>query len=102
MNGGIIVAIGLVVMVIIGLTLWSNQRATAMIDTWAQQNGLRIVQREQRWFRKGPYFWRSSKYQQVWYVTVIDPHGMQHRVWVRCGGHFLGVWSDKIDVRWES
>ena len=96
-----ILLFGLAIMVAIGSFVWSNRRAASMIDTWAHQHGFHILQREQRWFRKGPYFWKSSKNQQVWYLTLIDPQGMQRRAWVRCGGHFWGMFKDAIDVEWE-
>jgi hypothetical protein len=34
-------------------------------------------------------------------VTVKDHRGRVRRAWVRCGGWFLGMMSDHMDVEWD-
>ena len=72
-----------------------------MMSQWAQANGLTLVSEERCWFFKGPFFWTSGKSQMVYYVTVRDPAGRTRHAWVRCGGYFLGMLSDNMDVKWE-
>lgn len=39
--------------------------------------------------------------QEVCYVTMRDEPGPPQSGWVRCGGRFLGLLSDKADVIWK-
>jgi hypothetical protein len=80
---------------------WQRSRAITLIDNWAQQNGFTIISRERRFFRLGPFFWTTARGQEVWHVTVVDPDNQNRSGWVRCGSWFLGLMSDKTEVRWE-
>ena len=44
-------------------------------------------------------WWPSQR--MIYYVTVRDSAGRTRHAWVRCGGYFLGMLSDNMDVRWE-
>ncbi len=81
---------------------FEHKRSVKLIQQWADANGYRIIALEQRWLRRGPYFWRSGKYHTVFYVDVINPQGLAQAVWIRCGGWFSGLFSDQIDVRFDS
>jgi hypothetical protein len=89
--------IGLAVFMI----FWTHRRAEQLLDQWAADNGVQIVQREYRLFRKGPFFWTSGRGQLVYYFIAQDRFGMQRAGWARCGSWFLGMLSDRIEVRWE-
>ncbi|WP_110515204.1 hypothetical protein [Herpetosiphon llansteffanensis] len=88
---------------LVGLTItflvFEHKRSVTLIQQWANANGYRIIALEQRWLRRGPFFWRSGKNQTVFYVDVIDPQGMARALWIRCGGWFMGLFSDQLDVR---
>ncbi len=89
-------------MVIMGLSLVLHYRkAAALLRRWADENGFTLVQQERREFRRGPFFWSSSKDQVVYYVTVRDRGGRLRHVWVRVGSWFLGIMSDKTEVKWD-
>jgi hypothetical protein len=49
----------------------------------------------------GPFWWRKSIKQEVYYVTIRTPEGQVKRGWVRCGGWFLGILSNKAVVEWD-
>lgn len=94
----VVVALGL------GLTLmvWSLSRGRQILEQWAQSGGYRILSSERRWFRRGPFFWTTSKGQVVYHVVVQTPDGGTRRGYVRCGGFFWGMMSDKAEERWEA
>ena len=94
------VAIGL--LAVVGLSVaWHYGRSSALLEGWAQRHGYRIVAKEYRTFFRGPFFWTTGKGQTVYYVTVEDQHGQLHNGFVRCGGWFLGLLSDHVEVRWD-
>ena len=76
-------------------------RAGILLDRWAAENGYRILHRELRRFRRGPFFFTTSKGQEVYRVTVEDLHGGVHTGYVRCGSWVLGMLSSNVEVRWD-
>jgi hypothetical protein len=88
--------------VIGGIWIWAFSRSREMLNDWAQGNGCQIISSEHRWFRRGPFFWTSSKGQIVYYVTVRMPDGQTRQAWVRCGSFWWGIFQDKVEARWES
>lgn len=94
----------LAVLVVAGATvlavLWTRHRAGAILQRWAERNGLQILEAELRWFRRGPFL-LSGRGQVVYYVRAMDGQGLTRRGWVRCGGFWLGLLEDKAEVRWD-
>lgn len=80
---------------------WTLSRGNAILQRWADQHGYEILSKEYCWFFRGPFFWRSSKNQSVYYVTIRDAEGTRRRGWVRCGGWVWGLMSDATEVVWE-
>ncbi len=72
------------------------------VEKWATIEGLEILSSEYRWVKRGPYFINSSNQQRIFYVTVRDKAGNIKRCWVKVGGFFFGLLSDKIDISWEN
>jgi hypothetical protein len=87
--------------VVVLAIVWHYSRSNDLLHQWAERHGYRIVRQEYRNFFKGPFFWTTSRGQTVYYVTVEDRQGQQRNGWVRCGGRFLGLLSDNVDVRWD-
>ena len=87
--------------VVIGSVFWHNSRSISVLENWARENNFDILEREQRLWFKGPFFWTTSRGQTVYHVTVRDNNGAVRSGWVRCGGWFLGLMSDHAEVRWE-
>ena len=89
------------VLITIASIAWHFGRSQSLLDKWAEENGYRIIHREYRNFFRGPFFWTSAKGQAVYYVIVEDEGGRTHNGWVRCGGWWLGLLSDHVEVRWD-
>jgi hypothetical protein len=85
---------------ILGL-VWHFWRSDSLLQKWAEDQGYRIIRQEYRWFFKGPFFWTSSNGQTVYYVVIQDSAGSKRSGWVRCGGWWFGLVTDKVEVRWE-
>jgi hypothetical protein len=81
--------------------IWHFGRSDSILQKWAQQKGFHLVKQQYCWFFTGPFFWTSSRGQTVYFVTVVDEAGNQRNAWVRCGGWFLGLLSDHVDVAWD-
>lgn len=97
-----IVVILAIAVVSLCLWRWQIRRSEELIRQWAAMNGCRIVEQTHQWFRRGPFWWRTTKGQMVYRVIVEDRDGNIRRGWIRCGGWFLGLLSDDIAVEWES
>lgn len=80
---------------------WDFSRSDSLLNRWAASSGLRILECERRYLRRGGFFWTTSKGQVVFYVTVEDREGGVRHAYVRVGGHWLGLLSDRVDVRWD-
>jgi hypothetical protein len=96
-----VVVVPFVILLAVGSLLWHFRRSRSLLDQWAEQNGLEILESDYRNFFKGPFFWTSSKGQTVYHVKVRDQEGKVRSGWVRCGGWLLGLLSDNAEVRWE-
>ena len=86
----------------VGMMLWTFARGRELLIRWASENGYQILQSEFRWFRRGPFFWTSSKGQVIYHVVVRAPDGTTRSGWVRCGSFWWGVFGDKTETRWET
>ena len=91
----------LILVLVIVLIAWSASRSRNMLKSWADENGYQIEDAQWRWFRKGPYFWKSSKNQHVYHFVASDEDGVQRSGWARCGGYWLGLFTSDIDVTWD-
>ena len=69
----------LFVLLILGIVVvsfvWTRNRSLSILHDWARENGFRILSSQRRYLRRGPFWWRSSKGQEVFYVTVEDETG---------------------------
>ena len=55
---------------------WYNRRSRSLLRRWADKHGYRILHREDRIVRQGPYSLHgSTTLQTVYYVTVEDQNG---------------------------
>jgi hypothetical protein len=82
--------------------VWSKARAASMLERWAARSGLRLLSAEHKTFLKGPFFWTASRHQWVYRISVQYPDGAVRQGWARCGGWFLGLWTESVDVRWDA
>ncbi|MBC8290703.1 MAG: hypothetical protein H8E37_10350 [Planctomycetes bacterium] len=80
---------------------WSYSRSRTILNRWADESGYEVLSSEFRWIFKGPYFWKSSRNQTVFRVTVTEESDEIRTGWVRCGSFWLGVIVDQTDVTWD-
>jgi len=80
---------------------WHFTRSRSLLQKWATSNGYEILHSEFRSLRKGPFLWKDSAKQMVFYVRIRSREGQERSGWVLCGGFWTGLFSDKIQVTWE-
>ncbi|MCJ2543689.1 hypothetical protein [Thermostichus vulcanus] len=80
---------------------WQQKRSQELLQRWAAEHGYQILSQEVRYWRRGPFFWTTSRYQWVFYVRVRDSWGRERTGWVRLGDWWWGLWSDRVEDRWE-
>ncbi len=92
----------LLIVVVLGFAFWgwTMRKSKRMVEDWARQQGLYIVSSEFRWWRRGPFFWKSSRNQTVLYVTVRMPDGSPRSAFIRCGSWWWGLLGDQMEVKW--
>lgn len=96
------IALVLGMVLLVGLLgFWQAGLSEKILYRWAEENGFQILSCEQRWFFRGPFFWTTSKHQDVYYVIVQDRNGRRRNGLVRCGSFWPGLLSDRAEVRWE-
>jgi hypothetical protein len=91
-----------VTVLVIGILYWHFSRSWSLLRQWTADNGYELLRAEYRTFRRGPFFWSTSRGQTVYFVEVRDRRGHTRTGWVRCGSWWLGLMSDKVEVRWEN
>lgn len=94
----------LVILFTVLVSLWLArrlERLNALPLEWAERHGFRILERDRRFFFRGPFFF-SSGYADVSRLTVQDRQGSRRTGWVKIGAGPLGsLLSDRIDVVWD-
>jgi hypothetical protein len=98
--GILVIGFFVVAAFVIGMLIFHYSRARSILDQWAEENGYEIVSSEHR-LMGGRFWWRKSRGQEVYYVTIRMSDGQIRRGWVRCGGWFLGTLSNQADVEWD-
>lgn len=101
MDTNAVVFAGLVVALVAITTLAEYGRSGDVLERWAAREGLQILSRERRLLARGPFFFRTTRSQQVFRVTVRGRDGSVRHGYVRVGGFLLGVLSERADVVWD-
>ena len=91
----------LLIALVIAASIAHHKRGRSMLEDWAARNGFALISAEECWLWRGPFWLRSGKGNVVYRVTVRDRDGLQRSGYVRCGGFFLGMWSDAVAVEWD-
>lgn len=81
--------------------IWRSSKSYSILRRWASENRFEILSSEQRNLWVGPFFWKSSNAQTIYYVKVRDETGGERRGWVKCGGVLLGNIVDRAVVIWD-
>lgn len=100
-NVGAVLLVFVVVAVGVASIVWHFWRSRSILQGWADENGFRLIESRYRWIARGPFFWTTSKSQAVYRITVEDAQGQRRTGWARCGTWLGGLWSRRVDVRWD-
>ena len=77
-------------------------KAESLLLRWAERNHYDAVQSEVRHWDRGPFLWTTNGFSQLVYrVELRDCHGDSRTAWLAFGGWWLGLFSHKVQVRWE-
>lgn len=101
MSSNVILPFALLALLGILTTVWRRARERAILRRWARDNHYELRQVNRRHLRRGPFQW-SLGARPVFRVDLQDHHGRSARAWVRCGSYWLGLLSNRIDVRWDA
>jgi hypothetical protein len=85
----------------LSFTRWQLRRGREMLVSWCRRSGLEIASCEHRLLFRGPYFW-ASKGQVVFRFSARDTAGRLRSGFARCGGFWLGLFTEQVDVRWDA
>lgn len=78
------------------------QRGRSLLNRWAEENDLELLETEYRWLRRGPFFFRSNDKNAVYRITARDREGRTRSGYARCGGFWFGMWlSPDVTVEWD-
>jgi hypothetical protein len=81
------------------VTLRDFRKLDRIIRTWAEGHGYRILDKQFRLLRQGPFFWNSGHGQAVFRVLLEDREGGQRCGWVRVTRSLFRPMS--IDAKWD-
>ncbi len=84
----------------VAMWVWTIRKSKRMVEEWARQQGMHLVSSEFRWWRRGPFFWKSSRNQTVLYVTVRMTDASIRSAFIRCGSWWWGLFQDQMEVKW--
>jgi len=94
---GVFAVLGLAV----AMMVWHFRRSRNIAQQWAQDNGFELLSAERRFAFRGPFWWRTSKGQEVFRITVRDTGGRVRSGYLRVGGWVVGLLSDQADIKWD-
>jgi hypothetical protein len=97
----VLAAWGIVLGIAAGLTVWLRRRSARMVDRWAEENGYRVLTKDYRGSEQGLVLSRLCNLKALYHVTVRNSAGDVRSAYVHCGGWFLGLLSDHVDVEWD-
>jgi hypothetical protein len=95
-----VVLIVMISLIGIGIHVAGNSKARDVVDMWADENHLQVVDKRYLQFG-GKFFFSRSKAQRVYRVTVIDASGRQRVADVKCGGFMVGMLNESVNIRWH-
>ncbi|HUT01262.1 MAG TPA: hypothetical protein VM031_02310 [Phycisphaerae bacterium] len=96
-----VLAVAAIGALVVFLGTWHFRRSRRLVDDWARANQLDLLSADRRFFRLGPFWWRTARNQEVFRVTVRDADGQIRHGYVRVGGWFMGMLSGKVTAQWD-
>lgn len=81
---------------------WQQGKGEAMLNAWAAQQHLRLLEREPaNPPGTGPMDRNASNKQIIYRIKAADESGLVRRGTVRLGSAATGVLSDDVSVEWD-
>jgi hypothetical protein len=93
--------IPLFLLIAIATFVWRAGRKKTILEQWADQQGFQLIDYEERWLARGPFFFTTAKGRVVYLITVQHPDGRLATGWAKCGSWAFGLLSDAVQVRWD-
>ena len=97
----LIMVVLLMYVAIVAWEIWRRRRTRRMVERWAEDNGLILVQCKRR-----ELDWLLFAYALLcpagFKVIVEDQDGNRRKAVVRCGSFLTGVFSNKVHVKWKT
>ncbi len=95
---------GFVLFFALGALYWEGSRSNDIIQAWANKNGLHLLSSQRCFFTLATPFWAAinSKNRPIYRISVEDSSGNRMAGYALCGGIFMGLWSDGIQVKWDA
>ena len=84
-----------------GMMYWQFSRSSRHLQEWARRNGYELLDVQRRIFRRGTFWWRVARGQEVFRVTVRRGDGVVRSGYVRVGGWFTGQLSGHATEEWD-
>jgi hypothetical protein len=95
-GAGVVIAIASIVLIVTRHT----RVARSILTYWAQANGFQFISLKRRWFRLGPFWWRSGN-AVVFRGVMLTATGERRTGYFRVGTFFLGIMIDQVAVEWD-
>ena len=104
MDPFVIILVGFLLLVVVALAaiFWESRRSSRMITDWAEELGYTVLAKKQPLVNLGPFRWENPHGRTFYHVTVRDSLGQEHGGWVCCGAEWLGLFSNRVEVRWDN
>ena len=78
------------------------KRSSAMIRKWACGHGYEVLTKMQPLLNLGPFRWENPRGRTFGLLAVRGSQCKEYGVWICCGAEYLGLFSNKVEVRWIS
>jgi hypothetical protein len=80
--------------------VWSAARVNKIVDTFARDHNLTVLNRNSPWFSLDPFVLFAGKTRLVYRLKVQDREGNIRHAMLRAGGRWSGLTSDEYEVKW--
>lgn len=81
---------------------WQYSKADRMLEKWADQNSLKVIEKESANFGDGPIGRRGSATFVKYRIKTVDSGGRERNGVITLGNENTGVLSDEIRISWDN
>ena len=101
-GGGFLLILGpLAVALLVAQFVWRSRRKKTILENWAASQGFQLIECEERWLSRGPFFFTTARGQAVFRIVVQYPDGATATGWAKLGTWAFGLLSDAVNVSWD-